>query len=538
MLRVAGRQRKWMLAGIALGVGVIAANTLLMALSGWFIASMAVAGAAGVPFNYFFASGGIRFLAIARTVGRYFERLVTHEAAFRVLAELRSWLFDRLEPLAPAVLERYAGGDVAGRLRSDVDALETAYLRIVAPLAAGVVSIAAAVLFVAVWHLPSALILMAALLAVGGGMPLLVRKLSERPGRAAAALAGALRTGVTEGLQGAEELVLLGAAERHAAEMEVLSARVVREQERLGAVGGITMAGTSACSGLCLAVLLLAAGATVNSGRMAGPNLVMLLLFAAASFESAAALPAAYALLPSAREAIRRIRQLADSPLPVPDPAVVTAMPDAGGITFRDVACSHLPGRQALDGFTLDIPSGGSVVLAGPSGCGKSTVAEILVRFREYAGSVTVGGTEISALAADDLRRRIGYLPQRPHLFNSTIRENILLGRELDDEQLRQVLDDAALAEWIATLPLGLETPVGEGGSALSGGEARRIALARTLAHDAPFLILDEPTEGLDAVTEQRVVERLKQRIAGRTVLVITHRPACFALGERLVRMT
>ncbi len=537
MLRIAARQRGWMLAGILLGVAVIAANSLLMALSGWFIASMAVAGASGASFNYFFASGGIRFLAIARTVGRYIERLVTHEAAFRVLADLRCWLFDRLEPLAPAVLERYTGGDVSGRLRADVDALETAYLRIVVPCAAGSVSIVAAVLFVAAWHIPSSLILLTALLAVGAVLPLVVRRLSEEPGRHAAAVSGELRSGVTEGLQGAEELVLLGAADRHAAEMETLSARLVREQERLGIVGGITMAGTVTISGLGLAAMLLAASAAVNASLLRGPNLVMLLLFAAAAFEAASALPTAFSLIPSAREAIRRLRQLADSPLPVPDPPAPSALPDEASIRFNNVFCSHLPGRQALEGFMLDIPAGECVVLTGPSGCGKSTVAEILLRFRSYGGSVTVGGTEISSLAADDLRQQIAYLPQNPHLFSTSIRENILLGRGVAEERLQQVLADTMLTEWVASLPEGLDTPVGEAGRSVSGGEARRIALARALLLDPPVLILDEPTEGLDRATETRIVERLQERLKGRTALVVSHRLACYVLGNRVVRM-
>jgi ATP-binding cassette subfamily C protein CydC len=176
--------------------------------------------------------------------------------------------------------------------------------------------------------------------------------------------------------------------------------------------------------------------------------------------------------------------------------------------------------------------------LTGPSGVGKSTVAEILLRFRPYGGSVTVGGGEIRDLAADDLHGLIAALPQRPHLFNATISDNILLGNpEAEDDKLCEALEDAGLAAWIAALPLGLDTPVGEGGSAVSGGEARRIALARALVKDAPIMILDEPTEGLDAVTEQEVVARLAERTRGKTLLVITHRPACLALADRVVRM-
>jgi ATP-binding cassette subfamily C protein CydC len=176
------------------------------------------------------------------------------------------------------------------------------------------------------------------------------------------------------------------------------------------------------------------------------------------------------------------------------------------------------------------------VALAGPSGVGKSSVVELLLRFRDYGGSITIGGTELRGLASDDLRRLMAVVPQRPHLFNTTIRDNILLAHPAaTDEQLQRALADAALTEWVAKLPQGLETRVGEGGSAVSGGEARRIALARALVQDAPLLILDEPTEGLDLATERLVVARLDERLQGKTVLIVTHRPACLALAGSVV---
>jgi ATP-binding cassette subfamily C protein CydC len=529
---------RWMVAGVVLGAGVIAANALLMAVSGWFIASMAVAGATGVSFNYFFPSAAIRGLAICRSAGRYGERLVTHEASFRMLASLRVWLFRRLEPLAPAGLERYSGGDVAGRLRADVDSLESLYLRIVAPLFIGGVSILLAVLFVARWSAPAAGALLLFLLAAGVVLPLLARQLAAEPGRRSTVLAGELRNAVTDGVLGVEELLLLGAVERQAAQVDRLSAALVVEQERMAGIGGLTLGGSIACSGLGVAAVLVVGSLAVAEGGLDGPNLVMLLLFSAAAFEAAGALPPALQLMPSAREAIRRILELADAPLPVPDPRTPAALPAATDISFLDVSSSYDPALPVLHGFTLQIPAGGRVALVGPSGAGKSTVAEVLLRFRDYRGSVTIGGVELHDLAGEELYRLIAAVPQRPHLFNATIRENILVGRPgAGADELAGVLADAGLSAWVAGLPLGLETPVGEGGSALSGGEARRVALARALLKGAPILILDEPTEGLDAVTELQVVTRLAERTKGTTVLVITHRPACLALVDRVVRL-
>ena len=538
ILAPARRQWRWMVVGILLGMLVFAANACLMALSGWFIASMAVAGATGIAFNYFFPAAAIRALAIVRTVGRYGERLVTHEAGFRVLADLRGWLFTRLIPLAPAGLERYAGGDVAGRLRADVDALESLYIRIIAPLAVGGVSILFAGIFVAVWHRGAAAALLCFLLLAGGVLPLLARGLAAGPGQRSAELAGALRTAVTEGVQGAEELLLLGAGARQAEQVEALSRQLVREQETLGRINGLTLAGSGGVVGLALAAVLLLGSNAVAGGELAGPSLVMLLLFTAAAFEAAGPLPAALQLVPAAREAVRRIRELADAPPPVPDPQTPLSLPVETGVAFRDVSSAYVPGQPVLERFNLAVAAGERVALVGPSGSGKSTVIEILLRFRDYGGSVTLGGREISSLAAADLLSLMAAVPQRSHLFNATIRANILLGRtDASEDELRSAVVDAGLAGWIDGLPQGLETQVGEGGSAVSGGEARRIALARALLKDAPLLLLDEPTEGLDAATEQAVVTRLAARITGKTVLLVTHRPACLALAERVVGM-
>lgn len=539
ILGVARQQWLWMVAGIILAVAVMIANALLMAISGWFIASMAVAGVTGAAFNYILPAAAIRAFAILRTVGRYGERLVTHEAGFRVLALLRVWFFRRLEPLAPAGLERYTAGDVAGRLRSDVDALESLYLRIVLPLVTGVIAILLAALFVAGWSLSAAAALLLCLLAAGLLLPLLARRLATEPGRKAVEMAGELRSVVTEGLQGGEELLLLGAVELQAARVEKLSSQLVAEQEKLAKINGLTMAGGVVSAGLGLVAILAFAGPAVGSGTLSGPLLVMLLLFAGASFEAAAGMPNALQLLPGCREAIRRIRQLADAPLPVPEPLHPEALPSGYGIALHDVSFAYDPAAPVLEHFSLSIRESERVALAGPSGCGKSSVAELLLRFRPYQGSITLGGIEVQDLASDDLLQLIAAVPQRPHLFNTTIRANILLANpDATEEQLRQALEDAVLTDWVTSLPEGLETRVGEGGSAVSGGEARRIALARALLKDAPIVILDEPTEGLDLATEEKVVARLATLLVGKTVLIITHRPACLVLADRVVWMT
>ncbi len=534
ILRPASSQSLWMLGGILLGVAVISANTLLMALSGWFIASMAVAGVAKLSFNFFFASATIRALAILRTVGRYGERLVTHEAAFRILADLRVWLFCRLIPLAPAGLEKYAGGDLAGRMRADIDSLESLYLRIIAPMATGFATIALAALFVSFWSHSAATALLLLLLAAGLVVPLFSGKLAEGPGRRSSELAGALRSQVTQGLQGAEELLLLGAAEKQASAVDNLSEELIRQQLRLGRISSLTISSVVSLAGLALVLLCLLIIPEVRAHHVSGPQLVMLLLFAAAAFEAVGPLSHSLALVPSAKESIRRIRELADAELPLPEPEQPVT-PVTSAIAMDQVFFSYPDGRPLLQQFSLNIQSGERVALVGPSGSGKSTIVELLLRFRSYTGSIRIGGTELKDITPDTLPAFIAAVPQQPHLFNSSIRENILLGRSCTEEHLAGVLHDCCLDEWISTLPQGLDTLTGETGSSVSGGEARRIALARALVSDTPILLLDEPTEGLDGITESAVVHRLQTRLAGKTVVLLTHRPACLKLAERIV---
>lgn len=536
ILQPARHQRRWMLAGIGLGVAVIAANTALMAVSGWFIASMAVAGVAKTPFNFFFPSATIRLLAILRTVGRYGERLVTHEAAFRILADLRSWLFRRLIPLAPAGLERYASGDLAGRLRADIDSLENLYLRIIAPLCSGVISILLAGLVVACFSTKAAVGLLALLLVAGLLVPLWVRRMAQQPGQQSVELAAALRNQVSQGLQGAEELLLLGASEQQAGQVERLSGELVRRQVSLGRLAGLTGAGVVGLAGLALVLVALVVIPEVRQQQVSGPQLVMLLLCSAAVFEAVGPLSHALQLVPATDQAVERIRELADAPPSLPEPET-TKKPDGYRIELQGVSCGYADGPAVLERFSLTLSEGERVALVGASGSGKSTLLELLLRFRQYQGSISIGGVELTNCTTDDLSKLVAALPQQPHLFNTTIRDNILLGRTLNELQLAEVLEDCCLSEWIGTLPQGLDTPVGENGSAVSGGEARRIALARTLVADTPVVLLDEPTEGLDGATEQLVVQRLTQRLAGRSVLVVTHRPAALALGQRVVRI-
>lgn len=537
LLSVARSQWGWLLLGICAGVAVIAANCLLMAVSGWFIASMAVAGVTKVSYNFFAPSAAIRALALCRTFGRYLERLIAHGAALRLLSELRVWLFLKFAPLSPGVLEKYSSGELAARLRGDIDSLENLYIRVIAPLAAGTVAIIAAALFVAFWSPSAAGALLFFLLISGLLLPLLAKYLAQPHGKASARLSGELRRVVTDGIKGGDELILLGAVALHGDKVAALSAELVREQQSLSTKAALISSGSLLSAGVGSVAVLLLAALSVLSGEIEGPHLVMLLLFSTAAFEASGGMAAAMLSYPAAAESARRIIELADATPSVADPITLATPPAEYSLTCRGVDFSYGENR-VLEGFNLQIPSGSRVALAGRSGCGKSSLAEILLRFREYQGSISFGGRELKEYAGDDLRSCISALPQQPHLFNTTIRENITVANpHASAEEIAAVVYAATLDVWITSLPEGLDTRVGEGGSQISGGEARRVALARTLLKDVPFYILDEPTEGLDAATEQLLLTRLDKRFKGKSLLLITHRPAPLQIVDSVVSL-
>lgn len=520
------RDRAWMLAGTSVAVLSALSGIGLLAVSGHFITGMALAGASGAAINYYTPAALIRLFAILRTGGRYVERLVTHEATLRVLARLRLWLFDRLVPLAPARLGTLRSAELLTRLRADVDALEHAYLGVAVPLAVAAV-VATVVLAVAGCFLPLLAPLLAVMLLLAGVLlPRWTLRRGAVPGETAAASAETLRLLAADGLQGRAELALYGAEAAHAQRVAAAATRLrlARAQtDRLQAVGG---AGVTLATQLAVVGVLALGLPALRAATLAGPDLTMLALLVLGAFETITPLPEAWAQLGATLASARRVLALADTPPAVSDPPRAV-LPESGS----DIAIRRLrlrygeAGRWSLDGVDLDLPQGRRLALVGPSGAGKSSLVGALLRFLPYSGSITLGGVPLDACRGDDVRARIAVVDQHPYLFDASLRDNLRIARPTaSDDELLHVLEQAQLGGYLASLPHGLGTWVGEDGVRISGGEARRIAIARALLADAPVLVLDEPLEGLDAGTAADLYRALDVATAGRSVLLITHR--------------
>jgi thiol reductant ABC exporter CydC subunit len=515
-----GRLALSVLAGAAAtgcGVALLATSGFLLARASQHPSILAISAAVVA----------VRVLSIGRGVSRYFERLMSHDVAFRVLADIRVTIYRRLERLAPAGLAAFRSGDLLTTLISDVDGTQDLFIRgIGPPLAAGLVG-AGAVTVCLLILLPAGGVLALGLLAAGAAVPPLAVAASRRAARATAAARGELGATVTDVLCGAADLHAFGAQDAALAAAAEADGKLTALARRFAAATGLGSGLITGLTGLTLWGVLILGVAAVGHGTLTRVPLAVLALTALASFEAVTMMPAAALQLGSARASAHRIGVILDAPDPVAEPAVPRPLP-AGPVHVRmsGVQVRYEPdGPLALDGFDLDLPPGRRVALVGPSGAGKSTVAAALLRFCETAaGSITLNGTDLASYPADMVRTVIGGCPQDPHIFDASIRDNLRLARQgATDGELTAAATRARLLPWIDSLPLGWDTPVGARGAALSGGERQRLALARALLADPALLILDEPTAHLDPEARAAVAADLLALTEGRATLLITH---------------
>ncbi len=558
--RAGGAERRRLGLAIALGFGAVVASGGLLITSGYLISR-----AAQRPeiFVLSVAIVGVRAFAIARALLRYGERLASHDAALRLLGRVRASFYGRLAPLVPGDLEDRSqaygarervgsrGGDLLSRFVGDVDALQDLYLRALAPPVVAALAICAATL--TAWLiLPAAgPVVFVCLLLAAIVVPALAAGLASASGRRQAPARAALTAELVETIEGAAELAVAGRAQERIARLRAADRRLAALARRDGIAAGVATAlGSAAAGGSVVAVLLVAVPAT-HRGALAGVLVAALALLMLAAFEGLAPLPLAARRLRACAEAARRLEELCEREPSVRDPARPRALPgggervggepvagsavvggepvvdsDACDLVVDDVSVRYAPAEPwALEHVSLRLAPGRCIALIGPSGAGKTTLAQLLVRFRDPdVGSVRIGGVDLRELAQDDVRRAVTLAAQDAYLFNTTLRENVLLARRTATEgELWAALAAAGAAEWVRTLPDGLDTPVGEDGGALSGGQGQRIALARALLSDARFLVLDEPTAHLDADTARAVMCDIAAGAGERGVLVITH---------------
>ena len=527
----------WLAAGACFGVIAIGSNIALMGLSAYLISKAAIA--TGVA-DLALAVTGVRVLAISRAAFRYLERYTTHRAMFRILSTIRVWFYRAIEPLAPARLVRERSGDLLTRAVSDVDALEDFYIRVLVPPLVAAIVVASVSIIYGLFDLAIGLTLAFFLVLTGLVLPLLTRRLSAAPAAALATARGDVGAMVVDQVHGVADLVALDAAAGHRERLLTRALELDRARGRLGAIDGVSNALSGLFASLAGLAILVLAIPLVTSGQMEGVFLAALPLAAIAAFEAVQPLSRSVQLYDTSKASARRLFELIDAP-----PPVIDATPSALPPVQYDLEIERLSFRfdasepWVLSDVDLQITTGERVALVGPSGCGKSTIVSLLLRFWDYdSGHIRIGGRELHDLDQEQTRALLSVVPQDVHLFNATIGDNLMVAdAHADQAALEQACGIARLDTFVASLPDGFDTIVGENGLLLSGGERRRLAIARAVLKDAPIVILDEATADLDGSTEVALWSALDPWLVGKTVLVISHRPTIGLNVDRVVAL-
>jgi thiol reductant ABC exporter CydC subunit len=482
----------------------------------------------------------VRFFGLARPIARYLERLASHDLALRSLARIRARFYARIEPLAPAELDAYRRGDLLSRMVGEVDTLQGLYLRGVGPPLVALLTGAACVVATAI-VLPEAAAILAIGLVVGGiAVPALAARLGRASGRRQAAARGELSALLVELLGGAPELVVYGREREMIARVREADAELGRLARRDALFAGLADALSVLVAGLTAAGVLAVAVSAHDAGALDRVLVATLALLALASFEAVASLPGTARELASVLGSGRRILELTDRAPQIADPVDPESAPPCATVALESVTARYADEKEpALNRVDLRLEPGKCVALVGPSGSGKTTVVNLLLRLLDpESGRVTIAGRDLREYRQEDVRRVFAVAGQEAHVFDSTIRENLRLARPTaSEDELVEVLQRVRLAEWIAGLPEGIDTRVGEEGMELSGGQRQRIVLARALLADAPVLVLDEPTAHLDPVTAEALIDDALDSAEGRSVLLITHRREGLARMDEVVAL-
>ncbi|MGS0681562.1 heme ABC transporter ATP-binding protein/permease CydC [Shewanella sp. 125m-7] len=520
-----------MFIGLFLSVTTLMAGIGLLSLSGWFLSATAVAGLtvlAAQTFNYFTPAGGVRFLSIVRTASRYGERLATHEATFSLLTDLRCWVWNKVLPLSAKNLQGVRQGDLLNRLVADIDTLDHLYLRLITPLAASLLMLLALYFFVGHFDLELARTLCSVLLAVWLLLPMTFYFLGRKPGVAQLETKRVLRVHLLEYLQGQAELTLFGAQKAYRDRLEQAQSAMINSQNAMNRVTALSQACLILCHGFAVLLMLYLAASGVGTAVPPGPRLAMVVFLTMATIEMMMPLAGAFQHLSACSAAAKRLNEVVEQAPSVTFAEKSRAEISAGNIAFNNIEFGYVDNQKVLQGLNLEIEAGKKVALLGQTGCGKSSLLALLTReWQPNKGQVCIDGLEVSHYTELQLRQSMSVVSQRIYLFSGSLRDNLALAivgaTRKDDDKLIAVLHQVGL-ENLLQGEKPLDTWLGEGGRQLSGGEQRRIGVARALLRDAPILLLDEPTEGLDKRTEREILRLLFEFAADKTMLMISHR--------------
>ncbi|BDU37700.1 heme ABC transporter ATP-binding protein/permease CydC [Vibrio nigripulchritudo] len=511
--------------GMLLAFATLFASIGLLTLSGWFIAASAVAGLtiARETFNYMLPGAFVRGFAMSRTAGRWGERVVSHNATFKLLTDLRIFFYEKLTPLIPGKVANIRDADLLNRLVADIDAMDHVYLRLISPLVVSVLGIASLTLFLCWFDPVLGLTLGGILLALVLIWPVIFYKLGKLNGQQLTLNKSELRIATLDWLQGHSELVLFGVESRYRDNIDSKQSALMENQAKHARITGLASSLLMLASGLTLVLMLWIAADGVG-GRAPDPFIAMIAFATMASFEILMPVAGAFQYLGQTVTSARRLNEIIHADPEVQFVTNETPQPDKFDIQLSDVTFGYEADAPVLNNLDLHVGHGQKVAIVGQTGSGKSTLLQLVTRIWDaQSGQVAIGGRDVKQWSESALRASTSVVSQRVDVLNGSLRDNLTIALpEAEDAQLIDVLEQVGLSK--LNEDKGLDTWLGEGGRQLSGGEKRRIGIARAVLRQSPIVLMDEPTEGLDKQTEQQMMQLFDKHFSDKTVIFITHR--------------
>ena len=553
LMKLLKPQLPLMLLGTLLSIITVMANIGLLAVSGWFITIMAIAGLSGVTVNYFTPAAIIRFLAIVRTAGRYAERLLTHRATFNTLAALRYYFYTRLEPLLPYYRVNFKSADILARLQQDIDELDNFYLRVLLPALLAICSIPLVGWGVSFISSELALVIVGALILVGFVLPVFILLLSKKRAQQQAKLSSELKVELVDGMASMRELLVYQISHQYQQSINRVSESYHRAELHLHRLHALATAFTFLTINATVFASLYLLVPLVQTGDLKPEFVASAALLILVCFETVINMPLACQILPKVHDSAARLFEIIDKPIPdLGGEALVTT----GPIKFNDLSFTYPDGHdRVLKNINLTIQQGEKVAIIGASGAGKSTLVNLLMGFWPIPQSnntpnldmgdtltpgITIDDADLNELNTESLRQHIALMSQNSHLFHATIGDNLRLANpKVTASQMRTVCQVVGLIDFIDELENGFNTWLGETGSGLSGGQKQRLCLAQVLLRNAKVLVLDEPTKGLDRHSERAIIISLFEQLeqSQQSLLLITHKPLMLQKMDKIIVM-